>query len=162
VSNSSFEYRIPFGKKEMVADFSGGSLSSDGGHILLKQADRNPGVRRGKLAECIQYSRDTRKVKQSTRDMLVQRIFGIACGYEDCNDFDSLRSDPMLKLSVDRDPVSGEDLASQPTLSRLENSVTARELFLMEGVLASLFIERHKGSPPRRIALDADATDDPG
>jgi hypothetical protein len=150
VSNSSFEYRIPFGKKEMVADFSGGSLSSDGGHMLLGQA------------ECIKDGRDTRKVKQSTRDMLVQRIFGIACGYEDCNDFDRLRSDPMLKLSVDRDPVSGEDLASQPTLSRLENSVTARELLVMGEVPALLFIERHKGSPPRRIVPDADATDDPG
>jgi hypothetical protein len=160
VSNSSSEYRIPFGKKEIVADFSGGSLSSDGGHILLGQADRKLGLT-AKLAECIKDSRDSRKVKQSTRDMLVQRIFGIACGYEDCNDFDELRSDPMLKLSADRDPVSGEDLASQPTLSRLENSVTARELFLMEGVLASLFIERHEGSPPRRIVLDADATDDP-
>jgi hypothetical protein len=160
VSNSSFEHRIPFGKKEIVADFSGGSISSDGGHMLLKQADRKLGLTE-RLSECIRDSRDSRKVKQSTRDMLSQRIFGIACGYEDCNDFDTLRSDPMLKLSVDREPISGEDLASQPTLSRLENSVTRRELFLMGEMLVSLFIERHEGSPPKRIVLDADATDDP-
>jgi len=160
VSNSSFEYRIPFGKKEIVADFSGGSLSSDGGHMLLGQVDKRLGLT-ARLSRCIRDDRDSGKVRQSTRDMLVQRIFGIACGYEDCNDFDRLRSDPMLKLSVDREPILGEDLASQPTLSRLENSVTARELLLMEEVLVCLFVERHEASPPTRITLDPDATDDP-
>jgi hypothetical protein len=115
----------------------------------------------GRLSGCVKDKRDSRKVKQKTHDMFRQRIFGIALGYEDCNDSDTLRSDPMLKLSVDRAPISGEDLASQPTLSRLENSVTARELVLMEEELLFLFIERHKESPPRRIVLDADATDDP-
>jgi len=92
--------------------------------------------------------------------MLRQRIFAIAQGYEDCNDHDSLRSDPMFKLSVDREPISGKDLASQPTLSRLENSVGKRELWRMGEVLVAQFIQGHKRVKPNRIVIDADATDD--
>ncbi len=160
MSSSSFEHRIPFGRKEIVADFSGGCLSSDGGLLLLKGADEKIGLT-DRLAGCIKDSRDATRVNQKVRDMLLQRIFGIACGYEDCNDFDTLRTDPMFKLAAGRDPDSGIDLASQPTLTRLENGVTRRELFLMEETLVSLFIERHRDSPPARIVLDPDATDDP-
>lgn len=160
MSSSSFEHRIPFGRKEIVADFSGGCLSSDGGLLLLKEVDEKIGLT-DRLAGCIKDSRDANRVDQRVKDMLLQRIFGIACGYEDCNDFDTLRTDPMFKLAAGRDPVSGTPLASQPTLTRLENAVTARELFLMEESLVSLFIERHRESPPKRIVLDPDATDDP-
>jgi hypothetical protein len=93
--------------------------------------------------------------------MLRQRIFGIALGYEDCNDHDTLKIDPMLKLSVGREPISGADLASQPTLSRLENSIGSTELWRMEEALLELFVERRGGDRIRRLVIDADATDDP-
>ena len=93
--------------------------------------------------------------------MLRQRIFGIAAGYEDCNDHDSLSSDPMLKLSVGRAPISGENLASQPTLSRLENSIGPTELWRMEEVLLAGFITGLRGQPLKQLVIDADATDDP-
>jgi hypothetical protein len=93
--------------------------------------------------------------------MLRQRIFGIALGYEDCNDFDTLRSDPLFKMASERAPISGADLASQPTLSRLENSVEARDLLAMADFLVQLFIDGHRNSKPSQIVLDIDATDDP-
>jgi hypothetical protein len=91
--------------------------------------------------------------------LLRQRIYQIACGYEDCNDADSLRGDPALKLAVGRTPQE-EDLASQPTLSRLENSVGWRECWAISEALLACYVARHRRRPPKRIVLDADATDD--
>jgi Transposase DDE domain group 1 len=92
-----------------------------------------------------------------------QRVFQIACGYEDQNDSDSLRTDPLLKLVCGRLPETGTDLASQPTISRLENALTARSCYRIAQALVKLYIrERMKhGGPPERILLDFDATDDP-
>jgi hypothetical protein len=159
-TDSHPQFEIPLGKRTLTANFDGGSISSDAGLVLLGQADKAIGLTT-RLAGRVNDERDQSKVKQSVQDMLIQRIFGIACGYEDCNDHDALRSDPMLKVSAEREPVSGEDLASQPTLSRLENSVGARELWRMEETLLDLFIMRHREEPPVRIVIDADATDDP-
>ena len=159
-TNSQLQFDIPFHGKRITANFDGGSMSSDAGLILLGQVDKSLGLTKH-LAECVKDERDQRKVRQSVRDMLIQRIFGIACGYEDCNDHDTLRSDPMLKVSAEREPLTGEDLASQPTLSRLENAVRPRELYRMQEVMLGLFISRHLKEAPLRIVIDADATDDP-
>jgi len=159
-TDSHVQFEIPFGKKAISANFCGGSISSDGGLVLLRQVDKELHLTK-RLALCVKDTRDQSKVRQRVEDMLIQRIFGIACGYEDCNDHDTLRSDPMLKVSADRGPESGEDLASQPTLSRLENSLGPRELYRMEEVMLALFISGHRKSPPSRIVIDADATDDP-
>jgi len=78
-----------------------------------------------------------------------------------CNDFDALRSDPLFKLAVGRQPLTGADLGSQPTLSRLENAVGPKDLLRMSAALVEMFVEGRNGAPPQRIILDADATDDP-
>jgi hypothetical protein len=87
--------------------------------------------------------------------MLAQRIYGICQGWEDCNDFDRLREDPMLGLAL------GEPPATQPTLSRFETARSRRELHAMSKALVELFIENHRSRVPKRIVIDMDATDDP-
>ena len=103
--------------KQVVGGFEGGDISSDGGVLLLAEAERRLDVV-GRMASVIADRRDGRKVRHGVTEMLGQRVFGIACGYEDCNDFDELRHDPALKVAVGQLPRSGHDLASQPTLSR--------------------------------------------
>jgi hypothetical protein len=98
------------------------------------------------------------------QELLTQRIMAIACGYEDANDAARLACDPVHKLLVGRDPVKGEDLASQPTLSRFENTPDRKELFRMAEALADRVIERHRKrlhGRARRITIDLDPTDDP-
>ena len=102
------------------AAFDAGRLTSDGGLVWLAEADRALGMCEA-LAGCIPESR--RRPRHSLASLVRQRIFQIACGYADQNDADTLRSDPLLKLVCGRLPESGTDLASQPTLSRLENRV---------------------------------------
>jgi hypothetical protein len=140
--------------------FDGGRLSSDGGLILLQELERRFGFV-DRLASCVVDRRETGKVRQSVKDMLVQRVFGICLGYEDCNDFDTLREDPLFKIAAGRLPEGGEDLASQPTLSRLENSIGRKDLYRMGEAFVEAFIERHKGEQVTRIILDADGTEDP-
>jgi hypothetical protein len=160
MESSGALFEIPFGCRTISASFDGGSLSSDGGLLLLRQVDRKLGLTK-RLADCIRDGRDQSKIGLSIAEMVCQRVFGIAAGYEDCNDHDSLRSDPMLKLATDRAPVSGDDLASQPTLSRLENSISSTQLMRMEEVLLDGFVAGHLRKRVRRLVIDADATDDP-
>ena len=149
---------FPFVSKPVVARFDGGALTSDAGVTLLAALDRRLGLSK-RLARCLTDARDPARVRHRVAELLRQRIYQIACGYEDCNDADSLRYDPVLKLAVGRLP-SEDDLASQPTLSRLENVVSARELLAMGEQLVTHYCERHAQAPPRTIILDADATDD--
>lgn len=160
MKSSDFRIEIPLGSKTIAANFDGGNLSSDAGFLLLREIARRLGLT-SRLAECIRDGRDQSKVRLSVAEMLSQRVFGIAADYEDCNDHDSLKSDPMLKLAAGRAPISGDDLASQPTLSRLENSISSTELMRMEEVLLDIFISSHRDKPISRLVLDADATDDP-
>jgi hypothetical protein len=145
--------------REVIGSFDGGDISSDGGVMLVAEADRKLGMIR-RLASMIHDERDPRKVRHGVEEMLAQRILGIACGYEDCNDFDDLRYDPALKVAVGRLPRTGHDLASQPTLSRLENSVGRSELYRMSEVLVELFVEGREEAPGW-VIIDVDATDDP-
>jgi hypothetical protein len=87
--------------------------------------------------------------------MLAQRVYGICLGWEDCNDFDRLRDDPMYVLALGSTP------ATQPTLSRFENGVRAKDLYRMSLELVGAFVDRHRSHPPERIVIDMDATDDP-
>ena len=144
--------------KQVVGGFDGGDISSDGGVLLLAEAERRTGLI-ARLAATIVDERDPSRVRHSAEQMMRQRIFGIACGYEDCNDFDELRADPAFKLAVGRLPEGEPDLASQPTLSRLENSVGARELLAMSGVLLEQFVAGQEQAPTW-VVLDFDATDD--
>ena len=108
--------------KPAVLQFDQRNGSSDGGAILLKAADRRYGLIEA-LAGCLRDKRQAGKVDHSLRELLAQRVFSIACGYPDANDSARLSADPIHKMLLDRDPVAGRDLASQPTLSRFENSI---------------------------------------
>ena len=120
--------------KRVTGQFDGGDISSDGGLVLLAQADAQLGLTR-RMAACLRDVRQPGKVRHRLEELLAQRVYQIAAGYEDCNDADDLRHDPVLKTVVGRLPQSGRDLASQPTLSRFENRVTRRELWQMAQVL---------------------------
>jgi hypothetical protein len=120
--------------------------------------DRRFGLTK-RLAGCLRDRRQAAKVRQPLVDLLRQRAYQIACGYEDCNDAEPLAGDPMLKVALGRCPESGRDLASQPTLSRFENAVSAADLYRMGLALVDFFICNHP-RPPRQIVLDLDATDD--
>lgn len=145
--------------KQVIGEFEGGDISSDGGLMLVAAADRRLGLTR-RLAACLEDAREAAKVRHSMAELLAQRVYQIAAGYEDCNDAGDLRRDPVLKTAVGRLPRTGADLASQPTLSRFENAVGRRELWRMAEVLVETFLAQHAGERPRRIILDFDATDD--
>jgi len=146
--------------KKVTAAFDGGECSSDGGLLLVKEADRKLDLT-ATLGRCLSDSRQASKVSHPLADMFTQRVYQIACGYEDCNDADDLRYDPMFKTAVDRLPKSGHDLASQPTLSRFENSVSRTQLYRLADALADRVLDQYAGQTPRRIIVDFDATDDP-
>jgi len=149
--------------KPVVAAFDAEHASSDGGAILLKGIDTHLGLTK-RLAACLQDARQPGKIQHQTLELVRQRVFGIACGYADCNDAARLADDAIHKLLVDRDPIAGPALASQPTLSRFENTVGWRELLTMGHRLAETVIEHHRRrlkGRARRITIDLDPTDDP-
>jgi len=150
-------------RKPVVAQFDQREGSSDGGALLLKAADRHYGLVAG-LAACLRDERQAVKVDHTLRELVAQRVFSIACGYPDANDSARLCGDPIHKLLLDRDPIEGLDLASQPTLSRFENAVGVKELYRVGEFLAESVIERHaKRLRDRtyRVTIDLDPTDDP-
>ena len=149
--------------KPLVATFDQPDASSDGGAILLKAADARYGLIAG-LARSLVDERQSGKVRHTLEDLLAQRIFGLACGHPDANDADRLADDPIHKLLLGRDPIAGDPLASQPTISRFENQVGAQELYAMGRELATSVIERHRRrlhGRARTITIDLDPTDDP-
>jgi Transposase DDE domain group 1 len=144
------------------ATFDGGLLTSDGGLPWLVEADRELGICSA-FAACLKdWRRDPSRIRHTLENLVRQRVFQMACGYEDQDDADSLRIDPLFKLACGQLPLSGNDLASQPTLSRLENCVdrhTCRRLAL---ALVQVYLTRRgEGGVPKRILLDCDSTDDP-
>ncbi|HET7057733.1 MAG TPA: IS1380 family transposase [Nitrospiraceae bacterium] len=150
-------------RRPVVVKFDQPHASSDGGAILLKACDERLGLTE-RLAKCIVDTRQAGKVEHSIRDLVRQRLYGIACGYADCNDAARLAEDPIQKLLIGRDPLSGAALASQPTLSRFENAPRRADLHRMSEALAESVIERHRrrlGRRVRHITLDLDPTDDP-
>jgi Transposase DDE domain group 1 len=144
----------------LEAAFDAGRLTSDGGLPWLAEADRALGLCEA-LAGCIPEWR-RRAVRHSLATLVRQRVYQIACGYADQDDADTLRGDPLLKLVCGRLPESGADLASQPTLSRLENAVDRRACYRLAQALVAVYLrEREREGMPRRILLDLDGTDDP-
>ena len=155
-----------------------GQITSDAGLLPIAQFDRRWNYT-ARMARCLLNDdhdgphddprRKHRKLKPSLThhqriEMLRQRLFGILAGYEDCNDHDTLRSEPVFKMIADRLP-EDDDLASQPTLSRFENSVLVSSLFRLNDFLVATGVERlkqmHGGKLPASITIDLDATDDP-
>jgi hypothetical protein len=150
-------------RRSAVAKFDQRYGSSDGGAILLKACDERLGLTQ-RLANCVADARQAGKVEHTIGDLVRQRLYAIACGYPDGNDAARLAEDPIHKLLIGRDPISGAALASQPTLSRFENSVRRSDLYRMGEALAECVIERHRrrlGRGVRHITIDLDPTDDP-
>jgi hypothetical protein len=146
---------------ELEAAFDGGRITSDSGLLWLAQIDRDLELCEA-VAEHVPEWRGSRSVRHSLATLVRQRVYQIACGYEDQNDADMLRTDPLLKLVLGRLPETGADLASQPTLSRLENAPGARDCLRIARALLELYVrERGKDAAPEEVLLDFDATDDP-
>lgn len=144
----------------LEATFDGGRITSDGGLLWLSEKDSELGLCEAISEHVPEWRR--RKGRHSLGSLVRQRVLQIACGYEDQNDSDSLREDPLLKLVCGSLPESGEDLASQPTISRLENAATRSSCYRIAETLFELYLsERGSGGAPRKVLLDFDATDDP-
>jgi Transposase DDE domain group 1 len=144
----------------LEAAFDGGRLTSDGGLVWLARADSELGLCE-RMAELVPEWRK-RKARHSLEALIKQRVFQIACGYEDQNDSNSLREDPLLKLLCGSLPESGAELASQPTICRLENAPSARACYRMAEALLELYLtERGKDGAPKKVLLDFDSTADP-
>src|SRR5438477_575829 len=145
-------------RKKITAAFDGGRISSDGGVMLLAQADRRLGIAE-RLAQAIPDARDPDRVTHLLPDILRARIFAIACGYEAADDLDRLRFDPAFKLACGRLPDSGRNLCSQPTVSRFENAPDLRALIRLMGVMVDLYCASYT-NPPAAVTLDIDDTVD--
>lgn len=151
--------------KPIELEFDEPHSSSDGGALLLKAVDQKLQLT-STLAACLVDQRQGGKVRHSIEDLLRQRIYGLASGYADANDAARLAADPIFKLLLDRCPVSGAALSSQPTLSRFENAVGPRENYRLAVALARSVIQHQQQQRRRRqkvrcITIDLDTTEDP-
>ena len=143
------------GRRLIEANFDGGDLSSDGGLMLLRRTDERIGLTRA-VAAVFSDPRDPARIRHRLRDLLAQRIYGLCCGYEDLNDHDTLRGDLLMQTAVGR----VEELASAPTLCRLEGRATRAQAVALHGVLIEQFIAS-RSTPPAELVLDIDASDVP-
>ncbi|ALC13122.1 IS1380 family transposase [Sphingopyxis sp. 113P3] len=157
VTSSSFRFPA-VQRKKVTAAFDGGRITSDGGVLLLAQAEREMDICR-QLATCIADRRDPSRVVHKLDDILRARVLAIACGYEDADDLDALRDDPGFRLALGKLPGSGAGLASQPTMSRWENAPTTRELARMMAAMVDIYCASYP-SPPEAVTLDIDDTCD--
>ncbi len=159
----------PLGRREVLAGFDGGAISSDGGVLLLREVEARTGILAG-FAACFRDLRDPLRVEHSVPELVAQRVFGLALGYEDLVDHDELRRDPLLAVAVGR-PDAERPLAGKSTLNRLEltgadatpDSRYAKIVIdqaAVDRLLVATFLAAH-ATPPERIVLDLDATDDP-
>jgi hypothetical protein len=149
---------LPTGKP-VTADFDGGAVCSDGGLLLLQTANERLGLTRI-MSLCLHDERRPDLVTHSFEKMMCQRIFGIAAGYEDCNDAEALRKDAMHQLAVGYEPSSGHLLASQPTLSRFESTASKISNDLMQRGLVCVYAKTFKRRKPKVIRLSMDTTHD--
>ena len=159
----------------MVADFSGGSITSDGGLILVAQIDQHYRISE-RVAECFADQRDRSRVQHELSDLIAQRLYGLVQGYEDLNDHDQLRHDPMFGIAVgklEREHPRCAPLAGKSTLNRLEQAMhvecdLSQQRYVkfgvqpseMEALLVKVFIEQ-QAKEPKQIILDLDVSDDP-
>jgi hypothetical protein len=154
------------GSREIIARFDGGTISSDGGAFLLRQTDQRLNLL-PRLAECFLDGRNQDLVEHSVLEMVWQRIYGLALGYEDLNDHDQLRKDPVFAVLAGRAEMA-EPLAGKSTLNRMELGGGAKDRYKkitfwkdgLDELLVKVFIESHR-NPPSEIILDVDTTDLP-
>ena len=143
-------------RKKVSVAFDGGLLSSDGGVLLLRGVERRLGLAE-RLAGCVVDRRDPARIEHEIVEMLRLRMFLIAAGYEDADDCDALRADPVFKMAVGRLPETGAALCSQPTMSRLENAPSKIEIARMMAAMVDQFCASW-ARPPQAITLDIDDT----
>lgn len=151
--------QLTFGfQPKIIVDFNGGEITSDTGLLLLRQFDAQRALTKRLWGVCNEW-RNPLFIEHHTHEMLCQRIYQIAAGYEDCDDADTLRSDPTFQTIVGK----SDPLASQPTLSRLENHVEWQAIERLAAVGLQWFLQHgyKKRATPKEILLDSDATDDP-
>ena len=157
--DTSLPFSFPaVGRKKITAAFDGGRITSDAGVMLLGQAECRLDLA-DKLAAVIADPRNPLLITHSLASIFRARILAIACGYEDADDLDHLRKDPAFKIACGRLPDTGNDLCSQPTMSRWENAPTLREIVKLGGVLIDLYCASY-AAPPKAVTLDIDDTCD--
>ncbi len=167
-SQSEFPFEAHF-SRQVVARFEGRQMTTEGGALLLREADRKIGLLR-RVARCFTDARDPERIEHALDEMLAQRIYGLALGYEDLNDHEQLRSDPLLAMLAGKREIT-EPLAGKSTLNRMEltpagSPVSERyhrisySAAAIDALLVEIFLEAHR-KPPREIVLDLDATDVP-
>lgn len=147
-------------KKKVVVEFDQLNVSSDGGAILLKAADDRLGLTKA-MSSCVSDGRVQSRIEHEVHELFAQRVYAIACGYPDGNDAARLSKDPVHRMAVGRDPVEDPPLASQPTISRFENSIDRKESYRLGKALAESVIERHRRrlhGRARKITIDLDPT----
>ena len=147
---------FPVEHKNIELSFTGDQISSDGGLLLLGEVNRQLGLT-SKISDCISDKRDSRYIDHTIEELITQRVFQIAAGYEDCNDCNDMRNDMILKTCVGRLPQTGNDLGSQSTMSRLENMVENADLYKIGEQMVDIFIDSYS-SQPKVIILDCDNT----
>ena len=147
---------FPIAGKKIELSYTGEQISSDGGLLLLREVENQIRLIDG-ISSCITDTRDSRYIDHSITELITQRVFQIAAGYEDCNDCNDLRGDMVFKTCAGRLPQSDGDLASQPTMSRLENAVGPRDLLQMGKYLLDAFISSYTNAPGA-IVIDCDDT----
>jgi hypothetical protein len=178
-NQESFEFH-PLAKREVRGRFDGGAITSDGGGLLLREVEKGTGIM-ARFAACFTDHRDPERIEHTVKELMAQRVYGLALGYEDLNDHDDLRQDPLLAVLAEKADPSGESrvrardqgkaLAGKSTLNRLEltkakvaDDERYKKIVLDEAavdrLLVEIFLEAH-ATPPAEIVLDLDATDDP-
>jgi len=164
-NQSSFGFEA-CGSREIVARFDGGTISSDGGAFLLRQTDKRLNLL-PRLAECFLDGRHQDQIQHSILEMLSQRVYGLALGYEDINDHEQLRNDPVFGILAGRNELD-EPLAGKSTLNRMELGTGTKDRYkkitfwkeAVDELLVKVFIESYE-KPPDQIILDVDTTDLP-
>ena len=160
----------PQKRREFRAQFDGGAITSDGGGLLLREVEKRVGILR-QFAACFTDYRNPDLIEHQVEEMVAQRVYGLALGYEDLNDHEELRNDPLLAVLVEKSDPSQETLAGKSTLNRLEltrETASRRERYkkivldhrAVDRLLVQVFLEAHREAP-QEIILDLDATDDP-
>ncbi len=178
-NQESFEFH-PLNQREVVGDFDGGEITTDAGGLLLREVEKRTAIIQ-RFAACFRDHRDPERIEHTVKELVAQRVYALALGYEDLNDHDELRRDPLLAVLAEKADPTGESrlrerdrgkaLAGKSTLNRLELTKAeveeqerykkiALDLEAVDRLLVKVFLEAH-ATPPSEIVLDLDATDDP-
>jgi hypothetical protein len=163
-SQSQFGFAAHF-SRQVVAGFDGGTITTDGGGLLLRETDRRLNLL-PRLAACFADRRAPQLIRHSVHDLVAQRVYALALGYEDLNDHEQLRQDPVLRLLAGKEEIDGEPLAGKSTLQRLEANDGSASRYskitywrdAVDELLVNIFLEAHS-TPPSEIVLDIDTTD---